>query len=160
MFRSPTCTERDKEAAQELAKIAKIEIESFANKMFRAGSNLSSKTPEEIFYQDYKKFIAEGDISFGVGQISSMDHDELAGIIDRMTEFMEKVRPETGLNMLFFMLTDILEESTMLLCVGPDALPKVAEYSGCPVQGNVVMMEGVVSRKKQVVPTLMQAFQS
>ena len=50
MFRSPTCTERDKEAAQELAKIAKIEIESFANKMFRAGSNLSSKTPEEIFY--------------------------------------------------------------------------------------------------------------
>ena len=77
-----------------------------------------------------------------------------------MTEFMEKVRPETGLNMLFFMLTDILEESTMLLCVGPDALSKVAEYSGCPVQGNVVMMEGVVSRKKQVVPTLMQAFQS
>ena len=73
---------------------------------------------------------------------------------------MEKVRPETGLNMLFFMLTDILEESTMLLCVGPDALSKVAEYSGCPVQGNVVMMEGVVSRKKQVVPTLMQAFQS
>lgn len=77
MFRSPTCTERDKEAAQELAKIAKIEIESFANKMFRAGSNLSSKTPEEIFYQDYKKFIVD-DLAFGVGQISFMSEEELA----------------------------------------------------------------------------------
>ena len=72
----------------------------------------------------------------------------------------EEVRPETGLNMLFFMLTDILEESTMLLCVGPDALPKVAEDSGCPVQGNVVMMEGVVSSEAGCIRTLMQAFQS
>ena len=159
LYRSPTCTAIDKIAAEELAAIAGIETEAHAKAMFTAGSNLSQKTSEEILYQDFKKF-KSGDISYGVGQISSMDHDELAGIIDRMTEFMEKVRPETGLNMLFFMLTDILEESTMLLCVGPDALPKVAEYSGCPVQGNVVMMEGVVSRKKQVVPTLMQAFQS
>ena len=82
MFRSPTCTERDKEAAQELAKIAKIEIESFANKMFRAGSNLSSKTPEEIFYQDYKKFIVD-DLAFGVGQISFMSEEELQTVKDR-----------------------------------------------------------------------------
>ena len=127
--------------------------------MFTAGSNLGQKTSEEILYQDFKKF-KSGDISYGVGQISSMDHDELTAIIDRMTEYMEKVRPETGLNMLFFMLTDILKESTMLLCVGPDAAQRVAEYSGCPVQGNVVIMEGVVSRKKQVIPTLMQALQS
>ena len=89
-----------------------------------------------------------------------MDHDELTAIVDRLTEFMEKVRPETGLNMLFFKLTDILQESTTLICVGPDALTGVASYSGCPVQGNTVIMEGVVSRKKQVEPTLMQAFQS
>ena len=127
--------------------------------MFAAGSNLSKKTTEEIFYQDFKKF-KSGDISYGIGQISSMDHDELTAIVDRLTEFMEKVRPETGLNMLFFMLTDILQESTTLICVGPDALTGVASYSGCPVQGNTVIMEGVVSRKKQVVPTLMQAFQS
>lgn len=159
LFRSPTCTPMDINAAQNLAQIAQIECDSYARSMFAAGSDLGSRTPEEIFYQDFKKF-KSGDISYGIGQISSMDHDELTAIVDRLTEFMEKVRPETGLNMLFFMLTDILQESTTLICVGPDALTGVASYSGCPVQGNTVIMEGVVSRKKQVVPTLMQAFQS
>ena len=64
-------------AAGALALIADISIEQFAREMFQAGSNLKDKSPEEIFYQDYKKFIAEGDICFGVGQISSMDADEL-----------------------------------------------------------------------------------
>ena len=159
LYRSPTCTAIDKIAAEELAAIAGIETEAHAKAMFAAGSNLSKKTTEEIFYQDFKKF-KSGDISYGIGQISSMDHDELTAIVDRLTEFMEKVRQETGLNRLFVMLTDILHESTTLICVGPDALTGVASYSGCPVQGNTVIMEGVVSRKKQVVPTLMQAFQS
>ena len=159
LYRSPTCTAIDKIAAEELAAIAGIETEAHAKAMFAAGSNLSKKTTEEIFYQDFKKF-KSGDISYGIGQISSMDHDELTAIVDRLTEFMEQVRPETGLNMLFFMLTDILQESTTLICVGPDALTGVASYSGCPVKGDTVIIEGVVSRKKQVVPTLMQAFQS
>lgn len=77
MFRSPTCTLQDKMAAGALALIADISIEEFAKEMFKAGSNLKDKSPEEIFYQDYKKFIAEGDVTFGVGQISSMDEDEL-----------------------------------------------------------------------------------
>ena len=80
MFRSPTCTVSDKMAAGALALIAGINIEQFAKEMFKAGSNLKDKSPEEIFYQDYKKFIAEDEINFGVGQISSMDSDELAEI--------------------------------------------------------------------------------
>ncbi len=56
--------------------------------MFKAGSNLKDKSPEEIFYQDYKKFIAEDEINFGVGQISSMDSDELAEIKERLIPFM------------------------------------------------------------------------
>ncbi len=68
IFRSPTCTEIDKAAVEELAKIAEIQPVEFAKQMFMAGSNLKNKSPEEIFYQDFKKFSA-GDISFGVGQI-------------------------------------------------------------------------------------------
>ena len=63
-------------------------IEEFAREMFKAGSNLKDKSPEEIFYQDYKKFIAEGDICFGVGQISSMDADELREIKERLIQRM------------------------------------------------------------------------
>ena len=79
MFRSPTCTQQDKIAASALALIADIKIEDFAREMFKAGSNLKDKAPEEIFYQDYKKFIAEGNVAFGVGQISSMDEEKNFG---------------------------------------------------------------------------------
>lgn len=71
MFRSPTCTEVDRAAAQELAKIAKIDIPTYAQQMFEAGSDLSSRSTEEIFYQDYKTFCTAG-ANFGVGQITSV----------------------------------------------------------------------------------------
>lgn len=158
LYRSPTCTAIDRIAAEELAKIAGINTEEHAKAMFAAGSNLGSKTSKEIFYQDFKKFKA-GEKAYGIGQITSMDDGELADIVERLTDYMEEIQPETGLDMLFFMLTDILKESTSLICVGPDALQTVAEYSGCPVQGSTVYLEGVVSRKKQIVPMLMQAIQ-
>lgn len=67
MFRSPTCTPVDEQIARELAQIAGIDVEEHAKAMFRAGSDLSGKTPNEIFYMDYKKFNADT-IDFGVGQ--------------------------------------------------------------------------------------------
>ena len=159
MFRSPTCTERDKEAAQELAKIAKIEIESFANKMFRAGSNLSSKTPEEIFYQDYKKFIVD-DLAFGVGQISFMSEEELQTVKDRLMPYMEKECGKHGIKMVFFMLTNIIKESTELLCYGEGSDGLVYEAFGEKVEDSSCRLEGVVSRKKQLIPALMEAAQA
>ena len=158
MFRSPTCTERDKEAAQELAKIAKIEIESFANKMFRAGSNLSSKTPEEIFYQDYKKFIVD-DLAFGVGQISFMSEEELQTVKDRLMTYMEKECGKHGIKMVFFMLTNIIKESTELLCYGEGSDGLVYEAFGEKVEDSSCRLEGVVSRKKQLIPKFMNALQ-
>lgn len=82
--------------------------------MFKAGSNLKDKSPEEIFYQDYKKFIAEDEINFGVGQISSMDSDELAEIKERLVPFMVSECGRHGVTRVFFMLTNIIEESTEL----------------------------------------------
>ena len=158
MFRSPTCTERDKEAAQELAKIAKIEIESFANKMFRAGSNLSSKTPEEIFYQDYKKFIVDN-LVFGVGQISFMSEEELQTVKDRLMPYMEKECGNNGVKMVFFMLTNIIKESTELLCYGEGSDGLVYEAFGEKVEDSSCRLEGVVSRKKQLIPKFMNALQ-
>jgi manganese-dependent inorganic pyrophosphatase len=158
LYRSPTCTAIDRIAAEELAQIAGIETESHAKNMFAAGSNLGSKTSKEIFYQDFKKF-QSGERTYGIGQITSMDGNELADIVGRMTEYMEANRSELGLDMLFFMLTDILKESTTLICVGSDALQRVAAYSGGPAKDSTIYLEGVVSRKKQLVPMLMQAIQ-
>lgn len=157
VFRSPTCTEVDKKAAQELAKIAGIEIEEYAKKMFAAGSNLSGKTPEEIFYQDFKKFSA-GNITFGVGQITSMDDKELQKLKGRMVPYIEKTFQEHEADMLFFMLTDILEESTDLIVYGENA-DEVAKKAFTSAEEGRTYLRGIVSRKKQIIPALMNVLQ-
>jgi manganese-dependent inorganic pyrophosphatase len=160
MFRSPTCTLEDKMAAGALALIADINIEQFAKEMFRAGSNLKDKTPEEIFYQDFKKFIAEGDFSFGVGQISSMDADELKEIKERLLPFMTSSHGRHGVSCVYFMLTNIIEESTELLYFGEgsEEVAKAA-FGQTPTDGSF-KLSGVVSRKKQLIPPLLEAAQN
>ena len=159
MFRSPTCTLQDKMAAGALALIADISIEQFAKEMFRAGSNLKDKSPEEIFYQDYKKFIAEGDICFGVGQISSMDSEELKEIKARLLPFMVSECGRHGVTRVYFMLTDIMTQSTELLFYGEGSQEMAENAFKMEPQDDSFYLEGVVSRKKQLIPPLMEAAQ-
>lgn len=153
VYRSPTCTQLDKDIAEELAKIAGFEVQSYAKEMFAAGSDLSGKSPEEIFYQDFKKFTA-GNTTFGVGQITSMDGDELIKLKERMTPYIEKTFAEHGADMLFFMLTDILEESTDLMMFGEGA-EEAAKAAFHSEEEDRMYLRGVVSRKKQIIPPLM-----
>ena len=163
LFRSPTCTPVDKEAALALAEIAEVDIEDLANRMFAAGSKLKGKSDAEIFYQDFKKFSA-GKVQFGVGQITSLNAQELAGLQERMLSYMEKAVAEERVDMMFLMLTNILKESTDLLCVGQGSVQMVVDAfhlnleSGETSRG-VVSLPGVVSRKKQLVPGLMVAIE-
>ena len=160
MFRSPTCTLSDKMAAGALALIAGINIEQFAREMFKAGSNLKDKSPEEIFYQDYKKFIAEDEISFGVGQISSMDSDELIEIKERLIPFMVSECGRHGVSRVFFMLTNIIEESTELLYYGEGSEEMASTAFHMEPKDGVFDLKGVVSRKKQLIPALVEAAQA
>lgn len=158
IFRSPTCTETDKKAAYALAEIAGIEPESYAAEMFAAGSNLSSKTPEEIFYQDFKKFVVN-EVSFGVGQINSMTQKDLEDVRERMIPYMEKALTAHSIPMLFFMLTDILQGTTELLCAGNGAKQLALEAFHLKEDTDQIILENTVSRKKQLIPALMQAIQ-
>ena len=158
MFRSPTCTEFDRMAAYRLAEIAGIKCEEFAAEMFAAGSNLRGKSPEEIFYQDFKKFELNK-ACFGVGQINSMNPDELLEIKERLIPYMEKALGTHGETMLFFMLTDIIHQSTELLCYGGDNEALVDEAFHQVPKDHSVYLPGVVSRKKQLIPAFMNALQ-
>lgn len=158
MFRSPTCTPADRAAAADLARIAGIECESFATDMFAAGSKLKDKSPEEIFYQDFKKFELNK-ASFGVGQINSMNPAELTEIKERLIPYLEKALGTHGESMLFFMLTDIIHESTELLCYGGESEELVEEAFHKAPQDCSVVLPGVVSRKKQLIPAFMNALQ-
>ena len=164
LFRSPTCTPMDEMAARALADIAGIEIEKYAMEMFGAGSNLKGKSDEEIFYQDFKRFTS-GKIAIGVGQITSLNGEELESIRPRILRYMENARQENSLDLVFFMLTNILTESTDLICEGNGALqlaekafhtdPEESQEPTVPL----VRLPGVVSRKKQLIPALMLAEQ-
>lgn len=158
MFRSPTCTAIDRNAAESLARIAGIDCEEFAAEMFAAGSNLKGKSAEEIFYQDFKKFELNK-TSFGVGQINSMNPAELQEIKSRLIPYMEKNLGSHGETMLFFMLTDIIHESTELLCHGGDSQSLAAEAFHLDKAGSSVILPGIVSRKKQLIPAFMNALQ-
>ncbi|MBQ9609452.1 MAG: putative manganese-dependent inorganic diphosphatase [Lachnospiraceae bacterium] len=158
MFRSPTCTPMDKEAATAMAKIAGIDIESYAMDMFAAGSDLVDKTPYEILYQDFKSFDVE-DITFGVAQISSMNKQELSDLAVIMDDYLKESYTTTKCDMLFFVMTNIIEEGSTILCYGDDSIKLIQDAFSVEMQDNICYLPKVVSRKKQIVPNLVEMLQ-
>lgn len=165
-FRSPTCTPVDKSAAKALAAIAEIaDIEAYACDMFAAGSDLANRSAREIFFMDFKKF-KSGDTDFGVGQISSMSAEELAGARAKLMEEMDHLRSDQSCEMLFFMLTNIMKESSEVIYCGHNsgrAVSVAFELDEIKTPEDIlgtVELPGVISRKKQVIPKLMEAFQN
>ena len=158
MFRSPTCTSLDEASARSLARVANINIEELALEMFNAGSNLKGKSAEEIIFLDFKQFTVN-EIVIGVGQVNSMSADELKEIKTTVLPHLDSARKSHGLDMVFFMLTNIVTESSELLCCGPDAREKVMSAYDLREDTEDLLLKGVVSRKKQLVPTLVGALQ-
>lgn len=158
MFRSPTCTQQDIKAAEELAKIAGVELEGFAKNMFQAGSDFKNKTTEEIFYQDFKIFHS-GEFDFGVSQVSALSREELDIVGKQLKPFMKQVLGEKKLDMVYVMLTDILEEASKVIYEGHDAGKILAEAFHLKEydESEDIYLEGIISRKKQMIPTLMNA---
>ena len=166
LFRSPTCTSIDKAAGLALAQIAGLDIEKYAIDMFSAGSNLKGKSDGDIFYQDFKRFTV-GNSVFGIGQITSLNAVELKDLRTRMSAYTEKEREQHEIDMMFFMLTNILTESTDLICTGQGAEQLIAnafhvkdeDMENVSGQTGIVKLPGVVSRKKQLAPQIMMALQ-
>ena len=164
LFRSPTCTPMDKEVALKLADIAGIDIEKYANDMFAAASNLAGKTDDEILHQDYKKFTL-GKTKVAVGQISSLNEKELDELEKRLMPYIEEVYEVSEEDMIFFMLTNILEQNTRLVCVGSGAVAFANKAFNMETKPDVdnnngtVHLNNVVSRKKQLMPALALAAQ-
>ena len=159
LFRSPTCTPADVEAGKRLAAIAGIDPEKFASDMFHAGSSLTGKTAEEIFYQDYKTFSVNG-IKFGVGQISSIDRAGLEDVKALLEPYMKDFSKNHGMDITCMLLTNIIEEGSELMFDGADAADVLSKAFHTEVKdGQTVDLPGVVSRKKQFVPSIISALQ-
>lgn len=154
MFRSPTCTPLDKSVAESLSRIAEVDIEEHAKNMFRAGSDFKNKTTEEIFYQDFKVFHTN-DCDFGVAQISAMSKEELDKLGEQLRPFMIQVLGEKKLDMVYVMLTDILDESSKVIFAGNEAGKLLTNAFKKTEDEQGILLPGIVSRKKQLIPQLM-----
>ncbi len=156
-FRSPTCTDEDIEAARALAKIAGEDIDILSNEMFEAGSDFSGKSAKELFSQDFKVF-HYGELSFGVSQINAVSKKQTDGIKPMLSKYLEKVLEAERLDMVYMLLTNIMEEASDVLYAGKDS--RVILLSAFSIEDDGqddITLSGVVSRKKQFIPGLMEA---
>lgn len=158
LFRSPTCTAVDEKTAEKLSKIAKVDMEKLSMEMFNAGSSVKGKSARDILFQDFKQFTV-GDTVFGVGQLNSMNREELEEVKEMLIPCLKETLEKEKLSMIYFMLTDILKESTELLCSGIGAKSNVVSAFDLPEDTDKIILNGVVSRKKQLIPTLVASLQ-
>jgi manganese-dependent inorganic pyrophosphatase len=153
MFRSPTCTPLDERAARELAKLANVDLESYADDMFEHGGDITGETAEQIFHTDYKVFNS-GAFHFGVGQGSYMSEKNRKAAEALVGPYLEKARENQGLDFVFYLFTDVRSSSSDLLMCGKGADEVIAHAFGAEVSDLTAVLPGVVSRKKQFVPRL------
>ena len=150
MFKSPTCTQRDRSMAERMARIANVSLEELGQQIFSASWS-DDKTPEELLFTDFKDFHIAGH-DLGVGQITCVNS---AHILERKQEFLEimgQTMQERHYSLMLLMLTDVLLEGTQLIYLGDEETIQQAFSS--EAKNNVVFLPGVMSRKKQIIPTL------
>ena len=156
LFKSPTCTLQDKVAAEELAKIAEVDAQEYGLAMLKAGASTTDKTAETLISLDAKEFVLGAD-KLVVAQINTVDANEVA---ERKEELVKAINAELsskGLAAYVFVITNILTSDSEVLVLG-EKQDKVAEAFGKTLENDFMTLEGVVSRKKQVVPQITEEF--
>ncbi|RVU96769.1 putative manganese-dependent inorganic diphosphatase [Coriobacteriales bacterium OH1046] len=157
-FRSPTCTEKDIRAGTALAAIADVGIDAYADEMFEAGADLTGRSAEEVFGQDFKVF-SRGHVRFGVGQGSYLTDRSRLAAEELIAPYLPEAAVHEELPLLFYLFTDIKTKTSDLLFHGSDGDEIVERAFGVEAEDGKAVLPGVVSRKKQVVPPIMATIQ-
>ncbi|CEE01110.1 putative manganese-dependent inorganic pyrophosphatase [Caldibacillus thermoamylovorans] len=155
LFKSPTCTEEDVQAAKELAEIANVELETYGMAMLKAGADVSSKTAEQLISLDAKPFNIGGNKVI-IAQVNTVDPQDVLARQDEVEAAIQSVIDEKGLDLFLFVITDILNSNSTALALGTNTALVEKAYNVI-LENNTALLEGVVSRKKQVVPVLTAA---
>lgn len=156
LFKSPTFTEEDRLAVEELAKIAEVDAEAYGLDMLKAGADLSEKTIEDLVTMDAKEFTLENGVKIEVAQVNAVDIDE---VIEKQAEIeavLERVIEEKDLKLFLFVVTDIIHNDSVVLALGEDAERAAAAFD-VKLANRKAILKGIVSRKKQIVPVLTEA---
>ncbi len=158
IFKSPTCTDEDIKAVEELAKIAEVEdYKALGMEMFIVKSAVEGASADELIKRDYKVFDMGGK-KVGVGQLEVVDLSVFDDKKEMLLEQMKKIKEQNHLHSIILLLTDILKEGSLLLYVGDDK-SLIKRAFGRELEGSEVWLDGVLSRKKQIIPFLQPLFE-
>ncbi len=155
LFKSPTATAYDKNTAEKLAAVTQLNIHDFGMGMLKAGSAANRLSALDIIKNDLKEFVV-GEVKFAIGQISVMDADPMLDMKAELHQALGKVLAAEQYTMVFLMITEILHENTYLLFAG-SSQSVLTQAFGDSGQDGVLFLPGVMSRKKQVVPRIVEA---
>ena len=157
IFKSATCTDQDKEAADALAKIAgESDLAALGMEMFKVKSAVEGTPARELVLRDYKDFDMNGN-KVGIGQLEVVDLSILDSVKPALAEDIKALKAEGGRHSVFLLLTDIMKEGSEMLIASDDE-SVVQKAFGIAPEGGKVWLDGVMSRKKQVVPNFEKAF--
>jgi manganese-dependent inorganic pyrophosphatase len=156
LFKSPTCTEEDVAAARELAEIAGVDAESYGLAMLKAGADLREKTVNELISLDAKEF-EMGGFKVEIAQVNAVDTNDVLSRQDELEAALSNVIAEKNLDLFLLVVTDILNSDSVALALGRKA-DVVEKAYNVTLENNTALLKGVVSRKKQIVPVLTDAF--
>ena len=152
LFKSPTCTEQDVKAGNELAEIAGVDVAEYGLAMLKAGADLSDKSLEDLLSLDAKEF-EFGSYKAVVAQVNAVDIEDVLGRQEELEALLNKNVAENGLDLFFFVVTDILNNASTAVAIRQVADASAKAFGAEIVNGRIVL-PGVVSRKKQIVPVL------
>ncbi|MFQ3546046.1 manganese-dependent inorganic pyrophosphatase [Halobacillus rhizosphaerae] len=152
LFKSPTCTDEDKQAAEELAEIAGVDAEQFGLEMLKAGADISDKSADQLISLDAKEF-QMGDKKVEIAQVNTVDTNDVLARKSELEESINQAVSNKNLDLFLLVVTDILSNNSTVVAVGGET-DAVAQAFGVTLDGNQAVLEGVVSRKKQIVPPL------
>lgn len=156
LFKSPTCTSEDVKAVEELAKIAEVEdFKDYGMKLLIEGTTLSDKTPDEIITMDMKEFDMNGK-TVAIAQVNTVDTDGTLAMQNVLEEAMSKRIASENYDLFVLVITDIIKAGSFVLVVGNEK-DLIEKGFGVKLDNNTAWLEGVVSRKKQVVPNIVEA---
>lgn len=156
LFKSPTCTKEDIEIAKKLSEIANVDVEKYGLEMLKAGANLSSKTEKEILNMDMKIF-EMGKSNVAIAQVNTFNISEILDRKEKLLFEMDSYIKENNLLFYLFVITDVLQSTSLGLVLGSE-LDKIEKAFNSNIKNNEIKLEGIVSRKKQVVPPLSKIF--
>lgn len=155
LFKSPTCTEQDVKAANELAAIADVDAAEYGLAMLKAGADLSDKSLEDLLSLDAKEF-SMGDHRVVIAQVNAVDVNDVLNRQEDLEILLNNTVTEKGLDLFFFVVTDIINNDSVAVAIGAQAEKAYAAFN-VAADNNRALLKGVVSRKKQIVPALTDA---